>query len=120
MDTKRILFLLRQPPYGSSHALEALESVLVAGVFDQGVSVLFRDDGVWQLLDGQDGAAAGRRTIAKVAQALPQYDVKDLYVCATSMRQRGLAEKDLALPVTVLGEDSQRALLANQDAVVSD
>ena len=120
MDTKRILFLLRQPPYGSSHALEALESVLVAGVFDQRVSVLFRDEGVWQLLDDQDGAGVDRRTLSKVVQALPQYDVNDLYVCATAIAQRGLTEKDLSLAVTVLDEDAQRALLAEQDAVVSD
>ena len=120
MDSKRLLFLLRQPPYGTSHAIEALESVLVAGVFDQRVSVLFRDDGVWQLLDGQDGAPVDRRTIAKVAQALPQYDVNALYVCAASLQQRNLTEKDLSVPVTVLDEHAQRALLADQDAVVSD
>ena len=120
MDTKRILFLLRQPPYRTSHALEALESVLVAGVFDQQVSVLFRDDGVWQLLDDQDGDAVARRTISRVAQALPQYDVTRLFVCAAGLRQRGLSEQDLSLPVTVVEADAQRLLIADQDAVVSD
>ena len=56
MKPKRILFLLRQPPYQSSRAIEAIESILVAGVFEQDVSVLFKDDGVWQLIKDQDGA----------------------------------------------------------------
>lgn len=46
METRKLLFLLRQAPYGTSHALEALEAVLVAGVFEQQVAVLFRDEGV--------------------------------------------------------------------------
>jgi len=82
MDNRRILFLLRHPPYGSSHALEALETVLVAGVFDQQVSVLFSGDGVWQLVDDQDGGAVGRRTVGKIIKALPQYDVPAPTPCA--------------------------------------
>ncbi|HEX7034616.1 MAG TPA: sulfurtransferase complex subunit TusC [Pseudomonadales bacterium] len=120
MEAKHILFLLRQPPYATSHALEALEAVLVAGVFDQVVSVLFSGDGVWQLVDGQDGAPLGQRTVAKVAQALPQYDVTNLYVCARSLEQRGLDVGDLALPVQVLDAVEQRTLIAAQHAVVND
>ena len=120
MDSKRILFLLRQPPYAGSHALEALESVLVAGVFDQQVSVLFSDDGVWQLVNGQDGAEVGRRTVSKVASALPEYDVTSLYVCASALRERGLSADDLALPARALEAAEQRALIADQDAVVND
>lgn len=120
MDTKRILFLLRQAPYATSHALEALESALVAGVFDQSVSVLFCDDGVWQLVDGQDGATVDRRTVSGVVQVLPQYDITDLYACDTALRQRGLTPDDLVLPVQVLDYAEQRALMAGQDAVVND
>jgi tRNA 2-thiouridine synthesizing protein C len=120
METKNILFLLRQPPYATSHALEALEAVLVAGVFDQRVSVLFKGDGVWQLVDGQDGAGLERRTVANVARALPQYDVTDLYACAASLEQRGLAAGDLVLDVQVLDLSAQQALIARHDAVVND
>lgn len=120
MDTKRILFLLRQPPYGSSHALEALETVLVAGVFDQIVSVLFSGDGVWQLTKDQDGAAVERRTTSSVARVLPQYDITNLYACAASLAERGLTVDDLVLPVQALDAAGQRALISAQDAVVND
>ncbi len=120
MDTKRILFLLRQTPYATSHALEALETALVAGVFDQAVSVLFCGDAVWQLLAGQDGSAIGRRTVSKVVQVLPQYEITELYVCAAALRERGLTVGDLALPVQALGPAEQQALIAAQDAVVND
>ncbi len=117
---KRILFLLRQAPYATSHALEALEAVLVAGVFDQQVSVLFRDAGVWQLVDGQEGGALAGRTVSKVAQALPQYDVTAVYVCGESLARRSLCAADLVLPVTLLDPAGQARLLAAQDAVVND
>jgi tRNA 2-thiouridine synthesizing protein C len=120
MDVKRILFLLRQAPYRTGHALEALETALVAGVFDQRVSVLFLGDGVWQLVSGQDGSAVGRRTVGKVLQALPEYDVSEIFACAESLRQRGLSADDLVLPARLLEPCDQQALIAGQDAVVND
>lgn len=120
MTAKRILFLLRQSPYGSSHAVEALESILVAGVFEQDVSVLFKDDGVWQLIKHQDGAELGTRTVAKVVQVLPEYDVSKLLVCAASLSERGLGPDDLVLSAQPVSLADQAALLAQQDAVVND
>jgi tRNA 2-thiouridine synthesizing protein C len=120
MTTKRILFLLRQFPYGSSHAVEALEAVLVAGVFEQAVSVLFKDDGVWQLIEDQDGDELGVRTVGKVLQSLPEYEVSKLYVCEASLALRGLELDDLVLPATLIPLADQARLLAEQDAVVND
>lgn len=120
MDKKQILYLLRKSPYSNSNALEAIESALVAGVFDQNVAVLFKDDGVWQLLDKQDGAVVERRTVGKVLQALPQYDVQQLFVCEHSLKTRGLHIDDLVLPVKPLSYDAQCGLIAQQDAVVND
>ena len=120
MDAKHILYLLRKSPYSSSNAVEALESALVAGVFEQNVAVLFKDDGVWQLLDGQKGAVIERRTVGKVLQALPQYDVDQLFVCEVSLNERGLQLEDLALGVKLLSLGEQRKLIARQDAVVND
>lgn len=119
MLAKRMLFLLTAAPYASARALEMLESVLVAGVFDQDVSVLFAGDGVYQLLDGQDGSAVGQRTVGKVLQALPEYEVDRLFVCRASLQRLGLAQSDLCLPVELLDHDQQRDLIAAQDAVVS-
>ncbi len=120
MDAKHILYLLRKSPYSNSNAVEALDSALVAGVFEQNVSVLFKDDGVWQLLDGQRGAAIERRTIGNVMQALPQYDIEQLFACEASLAERGLQLEDLALTVKPLSLDEQRKLIARQDAVVND
>ncbi|MDA1073626.1 MAG: sulfurtransferase complex subunit TusC [Proteobacteria bacterium] len=118
--SKKLLFMLAKPPYRTPHGLEALEAALVAGVFDQSVSVLFRADAVWHLVKGQDGSAIGQRTMGKVAASLPEYDITDLYVCSDSMQERGLDLNDLVVSVKALDQQAQRDLIALQHAVVND
>lgn len=117
---KKILYLLRQAPYASSHALEALESALVAGVFEQDVTVLFKDDGVWQLTSDQAGDALSTRTISKIVTALPEYDIESLCVCEQSLKARNLAPGDLVLPVRSISLAAQGELIGAMDAVVND
>jgi len=119
MQRKRILFLLTSAPYASARALETLESVLVAGVFEQEVSVLFKGSGVYQLLKGQKGSAIGQRTVGKVLEALPEYEVERIFVCEPSMQRFGVEEADLCVSVQRLNEGQQRGLIAGQDAVVT-
>ena len=119
MQRRRILFLLTRAPYASAHSLETLESVLVAGVFEQEVSVLFRGSGVLQLLKGQNGRAVGQRTVGKVLEALPEYEVERIYVCERSLQRFGIGEADFCISVHRLDERGQRELIAGQDAVVS-
>ena len=114
---KKILFLLNQAPYGSSYALEALESVLVAAVFEQRVSVLFKGAGLHQLRKGQNGAALGQRTLEKVLGALPEYGVEGLFACRPSAERLGLLEEDLCLPVIWLDHDQQRRLINEQEVI---
>ena len=53
-------------------------------------------------------------------QALPQYDVEQLFVCAQSLSARGLQVDDLVLEVQPMSLEQQRELFALQDAVVND
>ena len=115
--SKKILFLLNRAPYGSSYALEALESVLVAAAFEQRVSLLFKGAGLHQLLAGQDGAAIGQRTVGKVLSALPGYGVERCFACRPSAERLGLAERDFCLPVKWLDYEGQRRLIDDQDIV---
>ena len=116
----RLLLLMRQPPYASGHALEAVDVALVAAAFDLQVSVLFAGAGVWQLATGQDGAALGTRTQGKVLSALPHYDVTDVYVCAESLAAAGLDIEELVLPARSLSRADQRDLIASHRLVVND
>ena len=50
---KKIMYVNRKAPYGTIYALESLEVVLIAAAFDQDVSLVFMDDGVYQLKKGR-------------------------------------------------------------------
>ena len=119
IQTKRITFLIRRAPYAGSQAMETIDAVLVAAVFEQDVTLVFLDDGVFQLLAAQNGDTLGRRTVGDALKALPAYDVERLLVDGASLRVRGLEASDLSVPVSIVDAATLRALIGDQDVVLS-
>ena len=116
---KKFMFVNRRAPYGTVYALESLEVVLIAATFDQDVSLAFVDDGVYELVKGQNSKAIGIKNFSPTYRALEGYDVEKLYVERESLDARGLTEKDLLVPVEVLTSTEMSALMAEQDVVLS-
>jgi hypothetical protein len=58
---KKFMFVNRKAPYGTIYALESLEVVLITATFDQDVSLVFIDDGVYELVKGQQTKGIGIR-----------------------------------------------------------
>ncbi len=101
---KKILYINRRSPYGTIYALESLEVVLIGAAFEQEVSLAFIDDGVYQLMAGQDTAAIGMKNFSKTYRALGDYEVRRLYVERESLAERGVAAEQL-MPITYEDED---------------
>jgi len=116
---KKLMYVNRRAPYGTIYALESLEVVLVGAAFEQDVSVIFLDDGVYQLKKGQDTAAAEMKNFSPTYRALEMYDVEKLYVEADSLVERGLTEEDLVVPVEVLSRERIGELMEEQDVILS-
>ena len=116
---KRFMFVNRKAPYGTVYALESLETVLISAAFDQDVSVVFVDDGVYQLKKGQDTAGINMKNFSPTFRALEGYDVEKLYVEKESLDARGLTEDDLVVDVEVLSTDELREIMAAQDVVIN-
>ncbi|WP_296669453.1 sulfurtransferase complex subunit TusC [Rhodoferax sp.] len=116
---KKFMFVNRKAPYGTIYALESLEVVLITATFDQDVSLVFIDDGVYELLKGQETKGIGIKNHSKTYRALDGYDVEKLYVDRASLEQRGLTEKDLLVPVEVLDTEEMGQLMAEQDVILS-
>jgi tRNA 2-thiouridine synthesizing protein C len=116
---KKFMFVNRTAPYGSVYALESLEVVLITAAFDQDVSLVFVDDGVWQLKRGQQTKGIETKNFSPAYRALEGYDVEKLYVERESLAARGLAESDLLVDVTVLSSQELGALMDEQDVVLS-
>ncbi len=116
---KKFMFVNRKAPYGTIHALESLEVVLIAATFDQDVSLVFLDDGVYELVKGQNSKAIGIKNFSPTYRALEGYDVEKLYVERESLDERGLTEADLLVPVEVLTSTAMAELMAEQDVILS-
>ncbi len=116
---KRFMFVNRKAPYGTVYALESLETVLISAAFDQDVSVVFVDDGVFQLKKGQDTTGVNMKNFSPTFRALEGYDVEKLYVEKESLEARGLTADDLVVDVEILSTDELREIMAAQDVVIS-
>ncbi|RKT45715.1 MULTISPECIES: sulfurtransferase complex subunit TusC [Thiocapsa] len=92
---KKFMYLNRKAPYGTIYAWEALEVVLIGAAFDQDVSVMFLDDGVYQLTKGQDTKAIGMKNFSPTFRTLGDYEVKKIFVDRASLEARGLTQDDL-------------------------
>jgi tRNA 2-thiouridine synthesizing protein C len=115
---KKFMFVNRKAPYGTIYALEGLEVVLISAAFDQDVSMVFMDDGVYQLVKGQHTKAIGMKNFSPTYRALEGYDIEKLYVEQESMEARGLTEADLLVPVETLSSADMAGLMRSQDVVI--
>lgn len=118
-DVKKFMFVNRRAPYGTVYALEGIELVLITGAFDQDVSVLFLEDGVFQIVKGQDTKAINMKNFSPTFRALEGYDIEKLYVEKESAEARGLTEDDFVVPVQILPASEISALMAEQDVIMS-
>ena len=116
---KRFLYLLRRPPHGSIFAQEGLDAVLIGAAFEQAVSVLFLDDGVFVLKRGQAPAGTGLKDFARGFRALPDYEVEHLYVEDRSLAERGLRASDLITDVDLVTPAEAGEIIDAHDVVLS-
>jgi tRNA 2-thiouridine synthesizing protein C len=116
---KKFLYINRKAPYGTIYALESLEVVLIAAAFDQDVSLAFLDDGVYEIVKGQQTRTIDVKNFSPTYRALEGYDIEKLYVEKESMEARGLKEEDFIVPVKVINAQEMADLMQSQDVVLS-
>lgn len=114
---KKLLFVMSRSPHGTSYVQEMLDVMLTAAAFDQEISVLFLDDGVFQLKKGQDPVAVGLKDIMPIFLALEVYDIKEYYAEAESIKERAIDSADLQLPVKLVSRNRLENLMIAHDIV---
>lgn len=118
-DMKKFLYVNRKAPYGTVYALESLEVVLIGAAFEQDVSMVFIDDGVYQLKKDQSTDGVEMKNFSPTYRALEMYDVEKLYVDKASMEERGLTTDDLLVDVEVMDAAQIADLMEDQDVVLT-
>jgi len=118
-NSKSFLIVNRKAPFGSTFAKEALDVGLIAAAFGQQLSLLFMDDGVYQLLKNQDSSDINQKNSSQTLPMLEMYDVKDIYVEAESLQARNLNAEDLLIPVEIIDRETTSELLEQQDILLN-
>jgi tRNA 2-thiouridine synthesizing protein C len=94
-DIKKFMYLNRRAPYGTIYAWESLEVILIGAAFDQEVSLMCMDDGVYQLVKGSDTSQSDMKNFMPTFRTLGDYGVRHIYVDKSSLEARGLTQDDL-------------------------
>lgn len=117
MKTQHIGIIITCPPHGSDSASQALDTALACAAFDQHVTVIFQDDGVWQLHPQPVDSPLGDKSLLAQFKLMDLYGVAAVQICAESLRHAGLNIEQLALPAQPLSRAEIGTELANLDQV---
>lgn len=113
------LIVLSRAPYAGSAARAALDLALSFAVFNQAPQLLFCGDGVLQLAPAQRADAIGRRSLRRVIDSLPLYDVEEVHVDAADLQQRGMDAQGLPAGARLLDAAGVQALRAGAGQLLS-
>lgn len=108
--------------YGSGRqvmARESLDALLATAVFGQKLTLLFCGEGVWQLVAAQGDYSGSDKALIHSLDALPLYDVHDIFVDAASLRERGLDEAQLLPIAQAIEPETARDLFDNCQHIMS-
>ncbi|MBB1488154.1 sulfurtransferase complex subunit TusC [Oceanospirillum sediminis] len=112
-----ILIIFRKPPAGTSWAREAMDLALVGAAFGQQVSLLFMGDGVFQLTQNQQPDVIGQKGTQAMMQALPMYDIDQVFVHQDSMDTRGMSPDNLNISCQAIDSKALPGLLQQHKQV---
>ena len=85
----KLAFLFRTAPHGNAISREGLDALLAATAFcdEEEIGVFFIDDGVLNLLDGQNPELLLQKDFIRTFKLLDLYDIEQRFVCADSLDQ---------------------------------
>ena len=117
-SNKSLAILNAKAPFGNTAGKDALDIALIYGSFEQAVSLFFQGDGVWQLVQGQDGSLISVKDYLKTFAAFEFYDIEEVYVCQASLEERNLPAKFHIEEVHVLNQQAFAQKLTSHHTVL--
>lgn len=115
----KIIFLIRTSPYTTSRIKEAMDVILTALTLDMHTSIIFLDDGIWQLKSKQNSATIQEKNYTATFKALHEFGEVNIYVENESLIERELTTSNLFMPVKQLDRKSVTQLLSEQDILLT-
>lgn len=113
---KSVLYTIRDKP--GILANETIDAVLVGGIMDQPTSVVFLDDGVYQLISNL--GVIKLKDTKKKWSGLPTYGVRQVFVLQDSLRERSIDLSKLPEWVKPIDMSELQQRLHSAHFVISD
>jgi len=112
-----ITFVSRSAPYGNNNGKLCLDMALASAVFEQNVCYLFLDDGVYQLLKGQDAGSIEQKTLGNALETLALYGIENVYADEQSLRRRNIDSSDLISSMQLIDSKRIAEIIESSDTV---
>ncbi|QPB41757.1 sulfurtransferase complex subunit TusC [Rodentibacter haemolyticus] len=95
----KIAFLFHSAPHGSSVSREGLDALLAATAFcdEQDIGVFFINDGVFNLVKGQQPAFLLQKDFIRTFKLLDLYEIEQRFICQDSLEKLGITEDNLII-----------------------
>ena len=115
----KLAFLFRTAPHGNAISLEGLDALLAATAFcdEEEIGVFFIDDGVLNLLDGQNPELLLQKDFIRTFKLLDLYDIEQRFVCADSLDQYNLQTEQLIISAEKIDRTSLIKKLSQTEKV---
>ena len=78
-EAYKLMIVIRKAPHGTIYVQEAIEVMFIMASFDMDLSIVFLDDGVNAVKQGQDTKELGIKGFSASLGALADWDVKNVY-----------------------------------------
>lgn len=116
---KSCLIVNTKCPFDGFFAQEAIDVALSFSSFDTKVSLLFIDDGTWQLTKNINGERIAKKNYTYMFQTLDLYDINNIYVDKNALKNRNLLVDNLIIKPTLVDFLQIKDLIASHDLVLN-
>ena len=115
----KLAFLFRTAPHGNAISREGLDALLAATAFcdEEEIGVFFIDDGVLNLLDGQNPELLLQKDFIRTFKLLDLYDIEQRFVCTDSLDQYNLNTEQLIISAEKIDRTSLIKKLSQTEKV---
>ncbi len=129
-DAHKMMIVIRKAPHGSIYAQEAIEVMFIMATFDMELSIVFLDDGVYAVKQGQDTKDLGIKGFSASLGTLIDWDVTNVFADEMSLKARNITSEQLIcigedddteedVYPRVLNTDELTKMIHEQDTVLS-
>ena len=116
--SKRITIIISKSIFHQLVTKEALDIALLFGSFEQDIQLILLNDAVSHVVKNQQPKLLGSKDYTAVYNALPFYDIEQVFVCQHSLNIRNIAPSSCMEVAKVVSVDDIQLLISRADVVL--